>query len=314
MIMKFVYVLTMSALLTSCNASTTSSSAQKEEVQQNNPPVFQMVEIPSILTSPEERAEYLVMNYWNKYNFSDTTLLAYTDMVEQAFVDYIDILPHTKPEVASASVKKMMGKAGVEAKTFNYFFDLYEKYLYDPNSPMRNENYFIPVLEAAIATPALDETYKIRPQSLLQLALKNREGNAANDFTFTLENGQKQSLYSQKAERLLLFFYNPGCPACKEAGNKMKSSPVINTLLNNKKLKIVAIYPDEDLSEWKKHLNEIPQTSGWINGYDQDVYLKNEEVYDLKAIPTLYLLDKDKKVLLKDADFAQIEFYLSENK
>lgn len=314
MIMKFVYVLTMSALLTSCNASTSSSAQQEEKVQQNNPPVFQMVDIPSVLTSPQERAEYLVMNYWNKYNFSDTTLLAHVDMVEQALVDYIDILPHVKPEVATLSVKKMMEKAGVETKTFKAFFDLYEKYLYDPNSPMRNEEYFIPVLEAAIASPALDETNKIRPQSLLQLALKNRVGNPATDFTFRLENGQKQSLYGQKAEHILLFFYNPGCPACQETSHKIKSSPVINTLLNNKKLKIMAIYPDEDINEWKKHLDEIPKTAGWINGYDQDVYLKNEEVYDLKAIPTLYLLDKNKKVLLKDADFGQIESFLSENK
>ena len=31
---------------------------------------------------------------------------------------------------------------------------------------------------------------------------------------------------------------------------------------------------------------------------------------NLKAIPTLYLLDKDKKVLLKDATVAQIDQYL----
>lgn len=37
---------------------------------------------------------------------------------------------------------------------------------------------------------------------------------------------------------------------------------------------------------------------------------KGKNLYDLKAIPTLYLLDKDKKVLLKDATVAQIDQYL----
>lgn len=43
-----------------------------------------------------------------------------------------------------------------------------------------------------------------------------------------------------------------------------------------------------------------------------DFSLKNDEIYDLKAIPTLYLLNKEKKVLLKDATFQQIENYLSQ--
>lgn len=309
--MKWTYIFAMSMFLVSCNASTSSSSVQKEEEKQVNPPVFQMAEIPSILTSPGERAEYLVKNYWSKFDFSDTTFLAYPDVMEQAFVDYIDILPHTKAEVAAASLKKTMEQAGVEKKMFTNFFELYEKYLYDPNSPMRNEEFFIPVLEAVIASPVLDETNKIRPKSLLQLALKNRPGTAAHDFTFTLENGQKQSLYKQNADYILVYFYNPGCPACEETSEKMKASPLINKLTSSKKLKIVAVYPDEDLTAWKKNLANIPAKAGWINGYDQDVYLKNEEVYDLKAIPTLYLLDKNKQVLLKDAVLEQIEAYLS---
>lgn len=301
----------MSVLLMSCNASTSSSSVQKEKVKQDNPPVFQMTEIPSILTNPEERAEYLVKNYWSKFNFSDTTIFIYPDVLEQAFVDYIDILPHTRTEVAAASLKKTMEKAGVEKKMFTHFFELYEKYLYDPNSPMRNEEFFIPVLEAVISSPVLDDTNKIRPKNLLQLALKNRPGTAAHDFIFTLENGQKQSLYQQNAEYILIYFYNPGCPACEETSGKMKKSPLISKLTSSKRLKIIAVYPDEDLTEWKKHLNSIPTGAGWVNGYDQDVYIKNEEVYDLKAIPTLYLLNKNKQVILKDAIFEQIEAYLS---
>jgi AhpC/TSA family. len=310
MIMKFVYLFTILMLLTSCNAPT-SSATQKEEVKQTNPPVFKMIDIPGILTNSNERAEYLVKNYWNKFDFSDTTFLSYPDVIEQAFVDYIDVFPYAKKEVVAASLKKMMENAGVEKKMFTHFFDLYEKYLYDPNSPMRNEEFFIPVLEAAIASPALDETSKIRPQSLLELAQKNREGTRANDFTFTLANGQQQSLYKQNAEYILLYFYNPGCPACEETSGKMKTSPLITHLTDSKRLKIIAVYPDEDLEEWEKHLSEIPTGTGWITGYDQDVYIKNEEVYDLKAIPTLYLLDKNKQVLLKDPIFEQIEAFLS---
>ena len=40
-----------------------------------------------------------------------------------------------------------------------------------------------------------------------------------------------------------------------------------------------------------------------------DVYKR--QVYDLKAMPTLYLLDAEKRVILKDASFEQVEERLS---
>ena len=65
---------------------------------------------------------------------------------------------------------------------------------------------------------------------------------------------------------------------------------------------------DEDKEEWERHLPDFPKE--WINGYDKKLVIKEKNLYDLKAIPTLYLLDKDKKVLLKDATVAQIDQYL----
>jgi hypothetical protein len=39
----------------------------------------------------------------------------------------------------------------------------------------------------------------------------------------------------------------------------------------------------------------------WYNGFDPDFAIRNETLYNVRAIPSLYLLDKDKTVLLKDA-------------
>lgn len=50
----------------------------------------------------------------------------------------------------------------------------------------------------------------------------------------------------------------------------------------------------------------------WTNGYDKELVIKNKNLYDLRAIPTLYLLDKNKTVLLKDATLQKVEQYLAE--
>ena len=63
-------------------------------------------------------------------------------------------------------------------------------------------------------------------------------------------------------------------------------------------MKVLAVYPDADLKEWRRWLPENP--SWWISAYDRGEKIRNGELYDLKAIPTIYLLDHDKRVILKD--------------
>ena len=44
------------------------------------------------------------------------------------------------------------------------------------------------------------------------MAMQNRIGERANDFRYTLASGATGTLYGVKAEYVLLFINNPGCP------------------------------------------------------------------------------------------------------
>ena len=56
---------------------------------------FRLPEVPVFLTDPAERAAYLAVHYWDYFNFADTTLISRPEITEQAFVDFISILPYT---------------------------------------------------------------------------------------------------------------------------------------------------------------------------------------------------------------------------
>jgi hypothetical protein len=49
----------------------------------------------------------------------------------------------------------------------------------------------------------------------------------------------------------------------------------------------------------------------WYNGFDPDMVIRGESLYNVRAIPSLYLLDKDKIVLMKDAPENRLFDYLS---
>lgn len=124
--------------------------------------MFRTVDVPMLLDTPEQRAEYVAKNYWNHFDFSDTSYVDLPEVTEQAFADYVNLLGQMHGELASQSVRITLSKAEADSAMYGYFVGLFEKYLYDPNSPMRNEELYIPALEAMIASERLGEADKVR--------------------------------------------------------------------------------------------------------------------------------------------------------
>ena len=260
---------------------------------------FTLPTVPVMIIDPQARANYLADHYWDNFDFNDTTFINKPDITEQAFVNYIDILPYTEPSVMISSVGRTLEQAQANEDMFTYFTDLFEKYLYDPNSPMRNEEIYIVAMEYIIDSPQINEPDKIRPRYQFEQLNKNRPGQIAVDFVYTLYNEKRERMHQIKSDYLIIFFNNPGCPACKSIQTGLENSPVVLRMQEIGKLKILAMYIDREIDDWKQYHSSIP--SQWINGYDASFIIRDENQYDLRAIPNLYLLDKDKRVILKDA-------------
>jgi len=306
--LQLIAVLIFILILTNaCGHSNDKKAVKKQESQ--NTEAFKVPEIPSVLKTPELKADYLMEHYWDNFNFRDTTLINKPKITEQAFADFTHIILQVPPKTADKGIRFLMDKAETSSKMYQCLLNLSEKYLYDPNSPFRNETLYESFLKAALTTKVLDDAYKIRPKKQYDLVQKNKLGQKATDFKFTLRNGSSSRLYAVKADLLLLYFFNPECTDCKTVREKIMGSVTLQDLIARNKLTILAVYPDEDLTAWKKHYTELPDK--WINAYDKGTVIKHRELYDLKAIPTLYLLDKEKRVLLKDARFEEVERFIA---
>ena len=311
---KHIILLATAALVVACgqrNKSNSSTTESKPTTELS----FPNITVPEMLPAGD-RAKYLAEHFWDRFDFRDTTFCNQPDITEQAYANYLDILRYVEPTVAAQSVGALMKSAEVDSTMFDYFVSLTDKYLYDPNSPFRNDELLIPALEAMVASPMLDEAEKIRPQSQLDMAQKNRIGQKANDFRYTLHDGSSGRMYSIEAEYLIIFINNPDCPACKAIREQICASPMLSEMIERGVMKVLAIYPDEDITAWLNYRHNIP--ASWINSYDKQLRLRDEELYDLKAIPSLYLLDSEKRVILKDCNYVpQIEeaiFYAEQSK
>lgn len=318
----FTAVITSSLLLTSCGGRTSSNATKSENKDTTlNAAVYKELaeaEPGSKIFYADFNAATLrnyadyrraIDHYWDDFPFdADTLVAAYnTSSVMQAMADYVAFI---EPQRADSLLRALIHRAERSRPVLDLFASATENILGDPNSPLRNDEYYIPVLEVLVASPLLDEYDRIAPLYDLEMARKNRIGSMANNFEYMLADGSKGWMQDIETDYLIIMFNNPGCPMCKQITEELTSSPMINELTELGFLEIMALYPDEDIEAWRAYLPNMP--SSWINAYDPELTISEEKLYSLKAIPSLYLLDKDKRVLIKDSfDVRQIESVLS---
>ena len=69
---------------------------------------------PVMLTDPAERAKWLVAHYWDRFPFTEPSMLADSAAVEQFLVDFLDLLPRVPEQNAHDAL------CGLVEKTTTY--------------------------------------------------------------------------------------------------------------------------------------------------------------------------------------------------
>lgn len=284
-----------------------SDTTVKVSALDDQTPVLPLPVVPATLRTPQERAAYILAHFWDSLEFADTSLSHRSDFMEQSFVNFLSVFPYAEPSDAQASVTALMQRAQSDTGAYRLLVNLVEKYLYEPNSPMRQEDYLIWFLEDITRTPVLNMLEKRRPGMLLTAARKNRPEHAAADFGFLTREGRRQTLYNTPGERTLLIFYDPLCEHCSEILEELRNSPALSSALRKGTLSVLAIYADGKRAAWDSTANQLPAT--WTVGFDLSGNIRHG-LYALPAMPSLYLLDQNKTVLLKDAPLSEILSHL----
>ncbi len=286
---------------------------QNRKAEEFKPLPFPEVQVPGMMSEPQDVAEYIAMNYWDGITDlsrdypCDSSMVSGVrrEVVEQKFADWtsvLDMLPRDKADKAVAKLYERVvscERKDTSSNVFNIFCELVYKYFYEPNSPVRNEDNYHAFVRLLASYEGLDPAMKGKYEFETRMTGLNRAGTVAADFRFSDKNGRMYTLHGVKAPMTLLFFSNPGCEACLNIIQVLNGEPRIAEMISAGRLAVLNIYIDEDLQAWKEYMPIYPEE--WYNGFDPDFVLRNDSIYNVRAIPSLYLLDADKRVILKDA-------------
>lgn len=268
---------------------------------------FPFPNIPTSLKGPNARKSFLLTHYWEQFNFADTILVNNFDVTEQGFVNFIALLLDgtTSEELTRESLKNWCAGFVGEAHARKVLTKTADDYLYNPNSPFYNEALYGLYLETMLGVLPQTDAVRSSYQFKLELVRRNNPGDRATDFTYYLPDGTRCTLGTTptKNDRLLLVFYDPECESCHEVLQQMTADASLAEAVQSGRLSVLAVYTEGNDEAWRKALPDMPR--GWAVGTDREA-VKTGALYDLKAMPSLYLLDEQKRVLLKDAAYEAV--------
>lgn len=269
---------------------------------------FPLPEVPQMLATPADRANYLAIHYWDRFDFKDHSLISKPEITEQGFANFISIMPYVtqKKEAFAVFAQRMAG----DSKMLVHLLEVSERYLFDNFSPVYDEELYLMLVEELLQQPSLTLVQKERLRYQQKIALKNRLNRPATDFGFVTRDGKQMTLKDVQADYVLLYLNDPECSACRQIKEGLEASDIVNQWKNGGRMKILSVCIEGETEGWKN----LPAPEGWIDGCDKRRILLEEDRYDLRNLPAVYLLDADKRIVMKNATLQRLEHTLKQLK
>lgn len=241
-------------------------------------------DVPQTLREPKERAAYIVRHFWDEMDFSDTLRSCNREFMEGHFSTYASLFDHCPEKMLPGAVKELMKRAEAAPRAWATLAEVAEKYLYEPQSPVFNEHHYLLFIDRFLHSKLIEDWQKEIYRFQRRTITMNCPGKRAADFRFADEEGTMRRMHSIRSELLLVMFYDPSCSYCVKTERELGANEAIMRAVDEGRLKIV-------------HID--------VNKSDL------EGRYIIEIMPTLYLLDSRKRVILKNSSVEEVGSELS---
>ncbi|MCX6269419.1 MAG: redoxin domain-containing protein [Bacteroidetes bacterium] len=272
--------------------------------------VLQNPFIPAGL-SKEERITYLKQRYFEQVNFSDTALLRSMVFVNKA-IAYLSLYSNNRMSQKQLeaefikAVTLMLGAASVNPVIYKFWLDYlvggFDKYHFDEVITYIADNFQDP-------SSCEDQERKSALQKKLDTFKKIAVGKIAPDLDVPDVNGKPVKLSGINSEYTLLIFYATNCPHCVAMTPRLKE---LYDKQQPKRFEVMSVSIDTSRTAWTTFVKE--QKLNWINVSDLKGFNgKSADDYNIYATPTMFLLDREKKILSKPISLMELEQALRDN-
>lgn len=267
----------------------------------------QGVEMPEFSGTEEEKQMknwlYTREHYFDNLDLGDSRLLR-TSFLFERINTFIEKLHYQTPDSTIQAIDKVLAELEPSEESFKYYLiQFLNKYA---SSKIVGQdaiyvhlalNYYAkgqaPWVEEEQLNKIIEDARKLEPLLI---------GKIAPDVKLQKQDGSKVALYDMDSEYTILYFWRYDCGHCKE------STPYMRDFYNEFKdrgVKILAICTKQrdEISGCWDYIQEN-EIQDWMHTVDPyGLYMLD---YNVQTTPQMYILDKNKKIVMKKIGAEQL--------
>jgi thiol-disulfide isomerase/thioredoxin len=259
--------------------------------------------------------QYYKKHYWDGITFMDDRIIRTPFFLPKLQQYFENVIPQSPDSIIKESdYMLLLARSAPEMYKFllNWLTDeyIYPKY-------MGQDAVFVHLFEKYHSKGVsnwLNEKQIKTISDRAYMLMSNLIGEQAANLQMVDSNGVENPLYNIQANYIVVVFWDPSCGHCQHEVPRLDS--IYNAKWKKEGVKMYGVLTEtNDFDLWKKFIND-KKLGNWINVYETDAQRKiveqskqpsYKQLYDVTQTPTLYLLDKDKKIIAKKLTMEQLD-------
>lgn len=259
--------------------------------------------------------DYYKKHYWDGITFMDDRIIRtpfFLPKVEKYFREVVSPAPDSIIKESDYLLLRARSAPEMYKFLLNWLTDEYINPKY-----MGQDAVFVHLFEKYHSkgiSSWLNEKQMTAISNRAYMLMSNLVGAEAANLEMVDSAGKSEALYDVKAPFVVVCFWDPTCSHCREEVPRLDSLYHAKWEREGVKMYGVLTEPKEQV-KWKEFINKYNLQS-WINVYQTEEQKKiiedakkpsYKQLYDVTQTPTLYLLDKDKRIIAKKLTWQQMD-------
>ncbi len=259
--------------------------------------------------------QYYKKHYWDGIDFTDDRVIRtpfFLPKLERFFREVVSPAPDSIIRESDYLLLRARTSPDMYKFLLNWLTDEYINPKY-----MGQDAVFVHLFEkyhSKGVSSWLNEKQMTAISNRAYMLMSNLIGEQAANLEMVDTLGTKRPLYDLDAAYTIVVFWDPTCSHCQHEVPRLDS--FYRAIWKDEGVKMYAVLSEtKEQDKWKEFINKNNLQS-WVNVYQTEEQKKaNDEaqkpsykqLYDVTQTPTLYLLDKDKRIIAKKLTIDQMD-------
>lgn len=265
-------------------------------------PLFEYPVAPEEMTDLQSRSNFIVSNFWRQFDFDKKSVGQ--SQLNHAFGVFASALPWANEKVADDAVDQLLKNLKKRPGLLYQFTLAAEESLYSPSADFWIDEVYLKFLNAVHSSKKIKDIRKARFELQRTPLANSLKGKPLPDFEIVSPAGDKIS-FNVSAPLNIVEFGSPSCFDCRMTKLKLDTDMDIAEMIEKGALSIWFVVPDAESEEnWQAELSDYP--SAWTVGAGNEL----DMLVDMRKTPSLYLLDGDGNIILKNTGIDTVLNYI----